>query len=159
MATYETVMIARPDISAQQVEQLNEHFTNLIKENGGEVKKTEYWGLRSLSYRIKKSRKGHYVLHNLDAPAPAVQEMERQMRLHDDVLRYMTVKVDELEEGPSVQMQSRGGGRDGRRGGGRPGDRDRGPRRDGDDRGPRREGGNREGGGRDGGERREKEAS
>lgn len=153
MATYETVMIARPDISAQQVEQLNEHFTNLIKENGGEVKKTEYWGLRSLSYRMKKSRKGHYVLHNLDAPAPAVQEMERQMRLHDDVLRYMTVKVEELEEGPSVQMQSRGGGRDGRRGGGRPGDRDRGPRREGgDDRGPRREGGG-------GGERREREAN
>ena len=116
-----------------------------------------FFCLRSLSYRIKKSRKGHYVLHNLDAPAPAVQEMERQMRLHDDVLRYMTVKVDELEEGPSVQMQSRGGGRDGRRGGGRPGDRDRGPRRD-DDRGPRRDGDDR-GPRREGGERREKEAS
>lgn len=143
MATYETVMIARPDISAQQVEQLNEQFTNVIKELGGEIKKTEYWGLRGLSYRIKKSRKGHYVLHNVDAPASALQEMERQMRLHDDVLRYMSVKVEELEEGPSVQMQNRGGGRDGRRGG-RPGDRDRGPRRDGDrgdrgDRGPRRD--------------------
>lgn len=115
MAYYETVLIARPDISAQQVEQLNEQFSTLLQENGGEIKKTEYWGLRSLAFRIKKNRKGHYVLYNVEAEGPALHEMERVMRLHEDVLRYMSIRVEELEEGPSVQMQSRGGPRDGRR--------------------------------------------
>jgi len=127
MTNYETVMIARPDISAQQVEQINEEMTALLTENGGEIKKTEYWGLRNLAYRIKKNRKGHYVLYNVTAPAAALQEMERVMRLHDDVLRYMSIRVEEHEEGPSIQMQSRGGrdgGRGGRRDGGRPGGRD-----------------------------------
>jgi small subunit ribosomal protein S6 len=130
MALYETVLIARPDISSQQVDQINEQFGELLKENGGEINKTEYWGLRNLAYKIKKNRKAHYVLFNIDAPAEAVQEMERVMRIHDDVLRYMSIRVDELEEGPSIQMQSRGGGRDGRRRrdddrkpGGREGDR------------------------------------
>lgn len=123
MTNYETVMIARPDISAQQVEQINEEMTALLTENGGEIKKTEYWGLRNMAYRIKKNRKGHYVLYNITAPAAALQEMERVMRLHDDVLRYMSIRVEEHEEGPSIQMQTRGGGRDGGRGG-RPGGRD-----------------------------------
>lgn len=138
MAYYETVYIARPDISTQQVEQMNEDFTNLVRENGGEIKKTEYWGLKSLAYRIKKNRKGHYVLFNVEAPAAALHEFERVMRLHDDVLRYMSIRMDELEEGPSAQMQSRGGRDGGRRGGPR-GDRDRGPRGDRDrgDRGDR----------------------
>ncbi|PJK30791.1 30S ribosomal protein S6 [Minwuia thermotolerans] len=141
MAYYETVYIARPDISAQQVEQMNEEFNTLVQEQGGEIKKTEYWGLKSLAYKIKKNRKGHYVLFNLDAPAAALQEFERVMRLHDDVLRYMSIRMEELEEGPSAQMQSRGGGRDAGRGGrgGPRGDRDRGPRGDRDrgDRGDR----------------------
>jgi small subunit ribosomal protein S6 len=137
MTNYETVMIARPDISAQQVEQINEEMSTLVTENGGEIKKTEYWGLRNMAYRMKKSRKGHYVLYNITAPAAALQEMERVMRLHDDILRYMSIRVEEHEEGPSIQMQSRGGGRDGGRGGrrdgGRPGGRDGDrPPRDGD---------------------------
>ncbi|WP_417515722.1 30S ribosomal protein S6 [Minwuia sp.] len=143
MTSYETVLIARPDISTQQVDQINEQVATLLTENGGEIKKTEYWGLRNLAYKIKKNRKGHYVLYNIDAPAAALQEMERVMRLHDDVLRYMSIRVEEHEEGPSIQMQSRGGGRDSGRGrqGGRPGGRDGGrpggrdgdrPARDGD---------------------------
>ena len=107
MALYECVYIARQDISATQVEGLTEEFTKIIGDNGGEVKKTESWGLRSLQFRIKKNRKGHYVLMNIDAPAPAVQEMERQMRINEDILRYMTIRVDEHEEGPSVMMQKR----------------------------------------------------
>jgi small subunit ribosomal protein S6 len=146
MPLYESVFIARQDISAQQVDTLSEGFAGLIKENGGDVAKTEYWGVRSLAYRIKKNRKGHYVLMNLDAPADAVSELERNMRINEDILRYMTVRVDELEEGPSAVMQARtsrtgrgrdrdGGGRD-RDGGGR--DRDGGGRdRGGRDRGPR----------------------
>ena len=109
MPYYENVFIARQDISSQQVELMTEEFSKLVSDNGGEVPKTEYWGVRSLTYRIKKSRKGHYVLMNLDAPPDSVQELERQMRLHEDVIRYMTIRVDELEEGPSVMMQSRGG--------------------------------------------------
>ena len=109
MPYYENVFIARQDISPQQVDLLTEEFSKLVSDNGGEVPKTEYWGVRGLTYRIKKSRKGHYVLMNLDAPPDSVQELERQMRLHEDVIRYMTIRVDELEEGPSVMMQSRGG--------------------------------------------------
>ena len=114
---YETVFIARPDISGPQVESLADAFTKVIEDQGGAIKKREHWGLRSLSYRIKKNRKGHYVLFNVDAPAPAVHELERQMRINEDILRYMTIRVDALEEGPSAIMQSRSG-RD-ERGGGR----------------------------------------
>ena len=109
MPYYENVFIARQDISPQQVDLMTEEFSKLVSDNGGEVPKTEYWGVRGLTYRIKKSRKGHYVLMNLDASPDSVQELERQMRLHEDVIRYMTIRVDELEEGPSVMMQSRGG--------------------------------------------------
>ena len=116
MPLYECVFIARQDISSTQVDSLADRFTSLISENGGEVKKREYWGLKNLAYRIKKNRKGHYVLFNLDAPAPAILEMERNMRLSDDVLRYLTVRVEELEEGPSAMVRSRGS-RDGRGGG------------------------------------------
>ena len=125
MPYYENVFIARQDISATQVEGLVETFEKVITDNAGTVAKTESWGLRSLAYRIKKNRKGHYVMFNLDAPAAAVHEMERQMRLNEDVLRYLTIRVDELEAGPSVVMRNK--------------DRDDRPRRDfGDrDRGPR----------------------
>jgi small subunit ribosomal protein S6 len=109
MPYYENVFIARQDISASAAEALGERFTTVIKENGGEVTKKEYWGLKNLAYRIKKNRKGHYVLFNIDAPWSAVQEMERQMRINEDVLRFLTLKVDELEAGPSVVMQHRPG--------------------------------------------------
>jgi small subunit ribosomal protein S6 len=109
MPLYENVFIARQDVSSQQVDTMTEEFTKLVSDNGGEVAKTEYWGVRGLTYRIKKNRKGHYVLMNLDAPSDAVLELERNMRIHEDVIRYMTVRVDELEEGPSAMMQSRGG--------------------------------------------------
>jgi small subunit ribosomal protein S6 len=108
MALYETVFIARQDISASQVETLIETFAALIVEGQGEVKKREYWGLRTLAFRIKKNRKAHYVLFNIDAPPAAVAEMERNMRISEDVLRYLTVRVEALEEGPSAVMQSRG---------------------------------------------------
>ena len=111
MSYYEHVFIARQDVSAPQVDGLIEDFAKLIEEHGGKVTKKEYWGLRSLSYKIKKNRKGHYALMNLDAAPDAVLEMERQMRLNEDVLRYLTIRVDELEEGPSVIMQ-RGSARD-----------------------------------------------
>jgi small subunit ribosomal protein S6 len=97
MALYEHVLIARQDISAQQAEALNDQLKAILEEHGGKVAKIEYWGLRNLSYRIKKNRKGHYSLLALDAPAPAVKEMERQLSINEDVLRFMTVKVDELD--------------------------------------------------------------
>ncbi len=106
MAFYESVFIARQDVSGPQVEALADSFTAVIEENGGKVAKRELWGLKNLTYRIKKNRKGHYVMFNLDAPAAAVQEMERQMRLHEDILRYLTVKVDELDDAPSVQARA-----------------------------------------------------
>jgi small subunit ribosomal protein S6 len=96
MAKYEHVVIARQDISPQQAEALNEQMKALIEEHGGHIAKIEYWGLRNLTYRIKKNRKGHYSLYAIDAPAPAVKEMERQMSLNEDVLRYMTLRMDEL---------------------------------------------------------------
>jgi small subunit ribosomal protein S6 len=108
MALYENVFIARQEISAAQVDALSDQFTTVLTENGGAVKKKEYWGLKSLAYRIKKNRKGHYVLLNIDAPPAAVHEMERQMRINEDILRFLTVRVDELEEGPSAMLQSRG---------------------------------------------------
>lgn len=138
MALYECVFIARQDIASTQVEGLVEQFSTILTENQGSVAKQEYWGLRNLAYRIKKNRKGHYVLLNIDAPSDAVHEMERNMRLNDDVLRYLTTRVDEIEEGPSVVMQNRHsrddrGGRGGRGGrddrGGRDGGRDSRPPR------------------------------
>lgn len=108
MPYYECVFIARQDISAPQVEALADQFTKVVQDGGGQVPKREYWGLRSLSYRIRKNRKGHYMLLNLDAPPPAVHEMERQMRINEDIIRQMTVRVDALQEGPSTMMQSRG---------------------------------------------------
>lgn len=107
MPCYESVFIARQDISASQAEGLTENFSQIITDNGGNVVNTESWGLRSIAYRIKKNRKGHYVLMNIDAPAPAVHEMERQMRIHEDVLRYMTIRVDEIEEGPSAMLRNK----------------------------------------------------
>ncbi len=107
MAYYECVFIARQDISATQVEGLCETFSKVISDNGGSVVKTENWGLRTLSYRINKNRKAHYIMFNIDAPAAAVHEMERQMRINEDTLRYLTIKLDAFEEGPSVMMQSR----------------------------------------------------
>ena len=107
MPLYESVYIARPDISATQVEALTADMTKILEENGGKVTKDEYWGLKSLAYRIKKNRKGHYSLLNIDCPAAALSEMERNMRIHEDVLRYMSIRVDEHEEEPSVMMQSK----------------------------------------------------
>lgn len=107
MTLYENVFIVRQDVSAQQVEDLTTRFTGLIADGGGTVTKNEYWGLRTLAYKIKKNRKGHYVLLNIDAPSDAVKEMERNMNLNDDVMRFMTIRVEEVDEGPSVMMRSR----------------------------------------------------
>jgi len=107
MPYYESVFIARQDISSAQVESLIKTFEKAITDGGGAVPKKESWGLRTLAYRIKKNRKGHYVLLNIDAPADAVHEMERQMRLNEDVLRNLTTRVDNLEEGPSVIMRNK----------------------------------------------------
>jgi small subunit ribosomal protein S6 len=132
MALYEHIFLARQDVSPTQVEELTTAFTDLITEGGGKVTKNEYWGLKSLSYRINKNRKAHYTLLNIDAPHSAVAEMERQQGLSEDILRFMTIRVDELEEGPSAMMQKRDRDDDrGERGGPR-GDRggfDRGDRR------------------------------
>jgi len=130
MAFYETVFIARQDISAAQVETLADGFAQVIQEHGGKVEGREYWGLRNISYRIKKNRKGHYVLLNLEANGPAVSEMERTMRINEDVLRYLTVRVEALEAGPSVMMQARARGEERERGRRSYGDRygDREPR-------------------------------
>jgi small subunit ribosomal protein S6 len=112
MALYECVFIARQDISAPQVETLTEELSNIITQGGGSVSKKEFWGLRNIAYRVKKNRKGHYVLLNIDAPSAAVKEMERQMSINEDVLRCLTVRVEELEEGPSAMMQSKSGRED-----------------------------------------------
>ena len=129
MALYEHIFLARQDVSPTQVEELTAAFTALITQGGGKVTKNEYWGLKSLSYRIKKNRKAHYTLLNIDAPHAAIAEMERQQGLSEDILRSMTIRVDELEEGPSAMMQKRD--RDDDRPGGPRGDRggfDRGSR-------------------------------
>jgi small subunit ribosomal protein S6 len=128
MPFYENVFIARQDISATQVEALADTLAAVVTEQGGQVTKREYWGLRNLTYRMKKNRKGHYMLFNLDAPPIAVSELERTMRINEDVIRYLTVRVEALEEGPSAVMQNRGRGeeRERERGGRRGyGDRDR----------------------------------
>lgn len=108
MSFYECVIIARQDISGTQAEALIETFAATIAEQGGNVTKREYWGLKNLAYRIKKNRKGHYALLNIDGPAAAVKELERTMAINEDILRFMTVRVDELEEGPSAAMQNKG---------------------------------------------------
>lgn len=115
MATYEHVFIARPDISEAQVKSLIKEFTKAVKDGGGKVTKEEYWGLRNLAYRIKKNRKAHYVLFNLDAPPKAVAEMERKERFDDNILRFLTLRVDELEDGPSVMIRAKRGDDDGER--------------------------------------------
>jgi small subunit ribosomal protein S6 len=138
MPLYEHVFLARQDISTQQVEALTKEYAGVIEELGGKISKSEYWGLRSLAYKIKKSRKAHYSLLNIDAPPAAVAEMERRMGISTDVLRWLTIKVEALEAEPSVQMRKsdrdergdrggpggdHGGFRGGDRGGFRGGDR------------------------------------
>ena len=143
MALYEHVFLARQDISTQQVEALIEQFKTIISENGGTVGKVEPWGLKTITYRIRKNRKAHYTLLNIDAPAAAVTEMERQMRINEDILRFLTVKVEAHENEPSAMMQKRDRerDRDDRRGGFGFGDRGGfgGGRRDRNDRPPRRD--------------------
>ena len=107
MPLYEHVMIARQDISNAQAEGLMEHFGAVLADNGGKLLDSEYWGVKTMAYKIKKNRKGHYAFLRTDSPSDAVHEMERLMRLHDDVLRVLTIKVDAHDEGPSVQMQKR----------------------------------------------------
>ncbi|MBS1303607.1 30S ribosomal protein S6 [Loktanella sp. SALINAS62] len=107
MPLYEHVMIARQDLSNTQAEALIEHFGTVLSDNEGKLVDFEYWGVKTMAYKINKNRKGHYAYLRSDAPVAAVQEMERLMRLHDDVMRVLTIKVDEHEEGPSVQMQKR----------------------------------------------------
>ncbi len=107
MPYYEHVLIARPDISPQQVDALIEDIIKTLGEQGGKVTKNEYWGLRNLSYRVNKNRKGHYCLLNIDAPAPAVHELERRARINEDVMRYLTVRVEKLDEEPSPVLARR----------------------------------------------------
>lgn len=128
MSLYEHIFIARQDIPSTQVDTLIEELTKIIEDNGAKVVKTENWGLRNIAYRIKKNRKGFYVFFGIDGPAAAINELERNIRLNEDIIRFMTVRVDEIEEGPSAVLSSRG-------------DRDRGDRGDRGDRprGPRRE--------------------
>ena len=154
MPLYEHVFLARQDISQQQVEALTKEFSQIVEELGGKVSRTEYWGLKGLAFKIKKSRKAHYSMFNLDAPPAAVAEMERRMGLSTDVIRFMTVRVDEHETEPSAQMRKSdrddrrdgerpggGGGFRGERGGFRGGDRGDRPPREGGFRGGEREGG------------------
>lgn len=109
MAFYEHVFIARPDISEAQVKTLIKDYSKIIKDNGGKIAKDEYWGLRNLAYKIRKSRKAHYVLLSVDGPHKAVAEVENKERYEDDILRFMTIRVDELEEGPSAIVRAKGG--------------------------------------------------
>ena len=143
MPLYEHVFLTRQDVSAQQVEGMTQEFQTIVENGGGSVRKVEYWGVKSLTYRIKKNRKAHFSLMNIDAPPAAIAELERQESLSSDVIRFLTVKVDEHEEGPSPMLRraerderdgrdrgDRGdrGDRDGRRGPRRERDRDVGPR-------------------------------
>jgi small subunit ribosomal protein S6 len=107
MPLYEHVFMARQDVTPQQVEAMVDQYRGVIEGNGGKVEKTEMWGVKSLAYRIKKNRKAHFTMFNLDAPPAAVSEMERQMRINEDILRFITVRVDALETEPSVMMQKR----------------------------------------------------
>jgi small subunit ribosomal protein S6 len=147
MPFYEHVYLARQDASTQQVEELTAQLKGVVEGLGGSVAKTEYWGVKTLSYRLRKNRKAHFTLMNLNAPSPAINEIERLERLNEDVLRYLTIRVDEHEEGPSAMMRrvDRDRDRDDRRGdrgdrdrgdrgdrGDRPRDRDRRPREDSD---------------------------
>ena len=130
MALYEHIFLARQDVSQQQVEELTAALTEVLANGGGKVTKNEYWGLKGLSYRIRKNRKAHYTLMNITAPPAAVAEMERQMSINEEVIRFLTLRVDELDEDPSVMVRPARGRDD------RGGDRgDRGDRRDRDDRG------------------------
>ena len=157
MPLYESVVIARQDISTTQVDTLADELTAILAEGGGKVTKRENWGLRSLTYRIKKNRKAHYLFFNIDATPAAVNEYERRMRINEDVLRYLTVAVEELEEGPSAMVQSKGrpegerggclGGGGGRGGGGGGRGRDDGDRFGGGPRRPRDDGERGSGGG------------
>ena len=146
MPLYEHVFISRQDLSNTQAEGLIEHFGTILADNGGTVVDHEYWGVKTMAYKINKNRKGQYALLRTDATATAVKEMERLMRLHDDVMRVLTIKVDEHVAGPSVQMQKR----DDRERGDRPDRGDRGDRPDRGDRGDRPDRGG------FGGERRER---
>jgi small subunit ribosomal protein S6 len=105
MALYEHMLIARQDISAQAVDALATHLKTIIENEGGKVEKQEYWGLRTLAYRIKKNRKGHYVLLNLNAPANAISELERQLKINEDVLRFLTVRVEGFEQSNSSRKR------------------------------------------------------
>jgi small subunit ribosomal protein S6 len=142
MPLYEHVFLARQDLAQAQVDALAETATKIIEDNGGKVTRTETWGLRNIAYRIQKNRKAHYVALDFEAPAGVVAELERQTQINEDVIRYMTIRVDAHEQGPSAMM--RRGDRDRERGDRDRGDRDRGDRggrgRDDDrgDRGPRR---------------------
>ncbi len=127
MSLYESVFIVRQDVSAAQVDSIVDAMTEVLTGQDGTVEKKEYWGLKNLAYRIKKNRKGHYVLLNIDAPADAIREYERNLRIHEDVMRFVTFRMDALEEGPSIQMQARTSRRSDRD---RDRDRDRGRDRD-----------------------------
>jgi small subunit ribosomal protein S6 len=107
MPLYEHIFLARQDVTAQQVETMIDQYKGVVESNGGKVEKTEMWGVKSLAYRIKKNRKAHFAMFNLDAPAAAIAEMERQMRINEDILRFMTIRVDALDSEPSVMMQKR----------------------------------------------------
>ena len=130
MALYEHIYLARQDVTAQQVEAMTEQFKSVIEAGGGKIGKVEYWGVKTLAYRIKKNRKAHFTLINIDAPAAAIAEMERQMSINEDILRIMTIRVEEHEEGPSAMMRKReDSDRDGERGERRGPRGDRPPRR------------------------------
>jgi small subunit ribosomal protein S6 len=107
MAFYEHVFIARPDLTTAQVDGLVGDFSKIIADGGGKVAANEYWGLKSLAYRIKKNRKAHYVFFGLDAPHAALAELERKERLDENIIRFLTIRVDALEQGPSAMMRSR----------------------------------------------------
>ena len=136
MALYEHVFLARQDASAQQVEDFTAQINTIVEGAGGKITKTENWGVRSLTYRMNKNRKAHFMMLNIDGPAAVVAEIERQERINEDIIRYLTVRVEELEEGPSAMMRKAERDRDERGGGGFRGDREGGGFRG--DRGPRR---------------------
>ncbi len=136
MPLYEHVFLARQDASGAQVEQLTKEFSDILEEAGGKVARSEYWGLKTLAYKIKKSRKAHYTMLNIDSPPAALEEMERRMRISTDIIRFMSIRVDGHETEPSVMMRKQD--RDDRGPRGPRGDRGpRGPRPDRGDRGPR----------------------